>query len=129
MKDTSKEEIRRDWERAKRALKSAERNLSEGDIITAANRTFVACENAVYVLLKSSLGSSSVKRMKILTRLKDIDQGAKSSYDEAYDLRVQADYGRKARVLSLNKENMEKVLEEVKGVVEKARKISGKDKC
>ena len=71
------EETEKDLERAKKAMKSAERNLKEDDILTAANRNFVACENAVYVLIKSKFGSSSISRIKILTRLKEISQEAK----------------------------------------------------
>ena len=66
-----KTETKRDIERAKQALESAQRNLKEGDILTAANRNFIACENAVYVLLKSKFGSSSISRMKILTKLRE----------------------------------------------------------
>ncbi|MBU2638545.1 MAG: HEPN domain-containing protein [Nanoarchaeota archaeon] len=115
-------EIKKDIKRAKDALESAERNFKENDMLTAANRNFVACENAVYVLLKSKFGSSSVSRMKILTRLKEINPKAKEAYDNSYDLRVQADYGRKARMLPLNKGNMEKSLKDVKEIVKNAAK-------
>ena len=121
----SKQEIEEDLNRAKRALESAERNLKESDIITAANRTFVACENSVYVLLKSKFGSTSVSRIKILTRLKELDPKAKDTYDKSYDLRVQADYGREARTLPLNKENMNNILKKVKGIVKYATSIVG----
>jgi len=99
-------------------LESAERNFKDEDIFTAANRNFVACENMVYVLLKSKFGSSSVSRMKILTKLKEINPKAKEVYDNSYDLRVQADYGREAKIIPLNKENMEKNLKDVKKIVE-----------
>ncbi|MFH1066130.1 MAG: HEPN domain-containing protein [Nanoarchaeota archaeon] len=115
-------ESEKDIKRAKDALESAERNFKENDMLTAANRNFVACENAVYVLLKSKFGSSSVSRMKILTRLKEINPKAKEAYDNSYDLRVQADYGRKARMLPLNKGNMEKSLKDVKEIVKNAAK-------
>src|SRR3989338_9497296 len=119
----AKEEIEGDLKRAQEALKAAERNFDEEDILTAANRNFVACENAVYVLLKSKFGSTSISRMKILTRLKDINPKAKEAYDSSYDLRVQADYGRKAKILPLNKENMEKSLKDVKEIVNNATKV------
>ncbi|MEK6848096.1 MAG: HEPN domain-containing protein [Nanoarchaeota archaeon] len=100
-----RDEIKNDLERAETAFKSAERNFSENDIFTAANRAFVACENSIYVLLKLTYGSSSVSRIKILTRLKEVDKKAKETYDEAYDLRVQSDYGRESKILPLNQKN------------------------
>ena len=53
-------EIENDLKRAKDALRSAERNIEENDIYTAANRAFVSCENSIYVLLKFRFGSSSI---------------------------------------------------------------------
>ncbi|MCS4541423.1 MAG: hypothetical protein HY929_03730 [Euryarchaeota archaeon] len=52
MKDAVKNEIIEDFSRAKSAPASAKRNFEEGDILTAANRIFVACENAIYALMK-----------------------------------------------------------------------------
>ena len=52
-----KDEIKEDLKRSKEALASAERNLDY--LKTTANRTFVACENAAYALLKT-------KRPKII---------------------------------------------------------------
>lgn len=114
-------EIKEDLERAQEALNSAERNFKEGDILTAANRAFVACENSVQALLKSKFGSVAVSRIKILTRLKEIDIEMKEIYDESYDLRVQADYGKEAKALPLNKENLEKVLDKIREIVEKVK--------
>lgn len=108
------DEIKEDLNRAKEALISAERNFKEEDILTAANRIFVACENSVYVLLKSKFGSSSVTRTRILTHLKNIDPLLKETYDQSYDLRVQADYGRGSKYLPLTKENLGKVINDVK---------------
>lgn len=85
------QEIKEDLERAQKALNSAERNFRENDILTSANRSFVACENSIYALFKLKFGSSSTSRMKILTRLGEIDEEMKKTYDESYDLRVQAD--------------------------------------
>ena len=75
----AKEEIEGDLKRAQEALKAAERNFDEEDILTAANRNFVACENAAYVLLKSHFGSTSVNRTKILARLKEVSPEARKS--------------------------------------------------
>lgn len=115
-------QVKEDLIRAKEALSSAERNLKEGDIFTAANRTFVACENSVYVILKSVFGSSSISRNRILTKLKEISPEAKVCYDDSYDLRVQADYGRIAQKIELNAENVKIVFEKVKFLVEEAEK-------
>lgn len=123
----SKEEIKEDLERARKALNSAERNFQENDYLTAANRTFVACENSVYALLKIKLGSASLSRIKILTRLKEINSELKALYDQSYDLRVQADYGREARTLPLNRENLEKTLDRVRDLVFKVKKKLGEE--
>ena len=121
-------EINEDFQRAEEALKSAERNVEEGDLYTAANRAFVACENSVYALLKLQFGSSSLSRMRILTRLQQIDRELKETYDQSYDLRVQADYGKEAKHLPLTKENVERILRKVKGVVEQVgRKITSEE--
>ena len=120
------DDIKKDLERAEEALESAERNFKENDIFTSANRVFVACENSVYVLLKSKFGSSSVSRIRILTRLRDVSYEAKEAYDESYDLRVQADYGRQSKIMPLNKENLSKTLEKVRQIVGEARKIIDK---
>lgn len=108
------DEIKDDLNRAKDALVSAERNFREEDIFTAANRAFVACENSVYALLKLKFGSSSASRARISTQLKDIDPLLKETYDDSYDLTVQADYGRESKHLPLTKENLGKVIEDVK---------------
>lgn len=114
--------IDEDLKRAHEALDAAERNFKEGDMLTAANRVFVACENAVYILLKLKFGSVSVSRMRILTRLGDIDLNARTTYDTTYDLRVQADYGKEAKILPLTKENLSKTLNDVRQLVEKAER-------
>lgn len=118
-----KDSIKEDLKRSKEALEAAERNFKENDIYTAANRAFVACENAVYVLLKQKFGSNSISRSRILTRLKEINPEAKDAYDKSYDLRVQADYGREAKTLPLNEDNMSNVLEKVKKTVDEASKL------
>jgi len=80
-------------------------------------------------LLKSKFGSSSISRIRILTRLGDIYKDAKETYDESYDLRVQADYGRTANILPLNKENIRDILSRVKDILTKAEDIEKTDNC
>ncbi len=122
MKDALLKQVESDLFRAKEALDSAERNLKEGDILTTANRTFVACENSVYVMLKLTFGSTSINRNKILTKLKEISPDAKKCYDDSYDLRVQADYGRVAQKMELNEKNIKNIFEKVKSLVQDAEK-------
>ncbi len=122
-----KNEIKEDLKRAEEALVSAERNFKENNILTAANRTFVACENAIYVILKKKFGSSSISRQKIITKLKEIHQKAKEAYDESYDLRVQSDYGRKSRILPLTKENLQKTLTKVKDIIAQTKSLVEKE--
>ncbi len=120
------EEIKKDIERAESAFKSAERNFKENDLFTAANRVFVACENSIYALLKLKYGSSSISRIKILTKLGEIDKKAKEAYDKSYDLRVQSDYGRNANLIPLNRKNIEEILDEVKKILENAKSLFDK---
>ncbi len=112
-------EIKEDLERARKALKSAQRNFEEEDILTAANRLFVACESAVYALLKLEHGSISMSRERILTRLKDFDPQMKDIYDQSYDLRVQADYGKESKQLLLNQENVRILLANITQIIQK----------
>jgi uncharacterized protein (UPF0332 family) len=112
-------EIKEDLERAHKVLGSAQRNFEEGDILTAANRLFVACESAVYAFLKLEYGSVSMSREKILTRLKGLDKQMKDIYDKSYDLRVQADYGRVSKQLPLTKENVQMLLANVTEIIQK----------
>ncbi len=121
MQEKTEKNLKEDLERAKQAMQSAERNLKENDILTAANRNFVACENAVHILPKSKFGSNPISRIKILTRLKEINPKAKEIYDNSYDLRVQADYGKQPKTLPLNKDNIEKNLNSVRELIEKAK--------
>ena len=124
-----KEEIQEDMKRAEQALQSAERNMEENDVLTSANRLFVACESAVCAFLKHQYGNSSVSRERILTRLREIDERMRKTYDDSYDLRVQADYGKKSRHFPLTKENIITLRREVVEVIEKVRTtISHKEK-
>ena len=122
------DEIKKDLKRAKEALESAERNFKEDDILTAANRIFVACENSAWIALKTAFGSASTSRMRILTKLKEIDPALKDIYDKSYDLRAQADYGRKSKFIPLTKENLKIVIDDVKKQVEKVGKLVTNDK-
>ena len=116
-------EIKEDLERAHGALQSAKRNLDEEDILTAANRLFVACESAIYAFLKSEYGSVSMSRERILTRLKEIDPMMKEIYDKSYDLRVQADYGRESKHLPLTKINIQISLVNIIHIMQKVEEL------
>ncbi len=115
-------DIVQDLKRAEEAMEAAVRNLEEEDLLTAANRVFVACENTAYVLLKTKFGSTSVSRKRILTKLKEIDPKLKLLYDQAYDLRVQADYGREEILVPLNKENVKKTIDEMGNLLSDVKK-------
>ncbi len=118
-------DIVQDLKRAEEAMEAAVRNLEEEDLLTAANRVFVACENTAYVLLKTTFGSTSVSRKRILTKLKDINPKLKLIYDQAYDLRVQADYGRTAMLIPLNKESVGKTVNEMSNLLLEIKKKYG----
>ncbi|MBI2669205.1 HEPN domain-containing protein [Candidatus Woesearchaeota archaeon] len=119
----SKQQIKEDLERAEKALQSAERNFDEKDMFTSANRLFVACESAIYALLKLKYGSISMSRERILTRLKDVDAHMKEIYDLSYDLRVQADYGRQSKIKPLTEQNVKFILNEVTQIIQKVKDI------
>lgn len=116
-------EIKEDLERAHRALQSAQRNFEEKDILTAANRLFVACESAICAFLKSEYGSVSISRERILTRLKDLDKQMKETYDWSYDLRVQADYGKESKHFPLTKENVQMLLVDITKIISKVENL------
>ena len=73
-------------------------------------------------MLKLTFGSTSINRNKILTKLKEISPDAKKCYDDSYDLRVQADYGRVAQKMELNEKNIKNIFEKVKSLVQDAEK-------
>ena len=97
MKDELKNEIIEDFDRAKNAFASAKRNFEEEDMFTAANRSFVACENAVYACMKLKFGGTTISRKRIILKIHSISPIMMELYERSYDLRVQADYGRKSK--------------------------------
>ncbi len=114
-------EIKEDLERAQKAQQSQERNFREKAFLTAANRSFVACESALYGLLKQKYGSISMSRERILSRLKEVDEHLKEIYDQSYDLRVQADYGKQSKFLPLTESNVKFILEEVNKIINQVK--------
>ncbi len=116
MKEELRNEILEDFNRAKKALASAKRNFEEDDILTAANRIFVACENLIYACLKLKFGNTTFSRKRIILKLKEIDPILKEIYEGSYDMRVQADYGRMSRIITINKENVEEIVKKVEKI-------------
>lgn len=110
MKEELKNEILEDFSRAKNALASAKRNLEEGDVLTAANRVFVACENMIYVRFKLRFGSTTFSRKRIALKLEEIDPTLNEVYEGSYDMRVQADYGRRSRIVAISRDNIEELI-------------------
>ncbi|MBU4373031.1 MAG: HEPN domain-containing protein [Euryarchaeota archaeon] len=117
MKDELKNEIIEDFNRAKKALDSARRNFEEGDALTAANRIFVACENAVYACMKLKFGGTTISRKRIILKMEIVSPLMMELYERSYDLRVQADYGRKSRIVELNRERVGKIIEKVEKLI------------
>lgn len=117
LKDELKNEIIEDFNRAKKALDSARRNFEEGDAFTAANRIFVACENAVYACMKLKFGGTTISRKRIILKMEIISPLMMELYERSYDLRVQADYGRKSRIVELNREHVEEIIEKVERLI------------
>lgn len=128
MKDKLKNEIIEDLERAKNAFASAKRNFDEEDMFTASNRLFVACENAVYACMKLKFGGTTISRKRIILKIESISPEMMELYERSYDLRVQADYGRKSRIVELNKERVGEMIRRVQKLIldiEKELKNSG----
>ena len=128
LKDELKNEIIEDFNRAKNAFVSARRNFDEGDLFTASNRLFVACENAVYACMKLRFGGTTISRKRIILKIQSISPRMMKLYERSYDLRVQADYGRKSRIVELNKERIGEMINEVQKLIsdiEKELKKSG----
>ncbi len=128
MKDELKDEIIQDFDRAKNAFASARRNFEEDDLFTASNRLFVACENAVYACMKLKFGGTTISRKRIIMKIESISPSMMELYERSYDLRVQADYGRKSRIVELNKERVSEMIDKVQKLIldiEKELKNSG----
>ncbi len=117
MKDELKNEIIEDFDRAKTAFASARRNFDEGDLFTAANRLFVACENAVYACMKLRFGGTTISRKRIILKIQSISPRMMELYERSYDLRVQADYGRKSRIVEFNKERIGEMINKVEKLI------------
>lgn len=117
MKEELKSEILEDFNRAKVALASAKRNFEEGDILTASNRIFVACENVIYAHLKLKFGNTTFSRKRIILKLGEIDPILKEVYEGSYDMRVQADYGRRSRIITISKKNVEEIVKKVEKIM------------
>lgn len=117
MKDDLKNEIIEDFNRAKKALDSARRNFEEGDALTAANRIFVACENAVYACMKLKFGGTTISRKRIILKMEIISPLMMELYERSYDLRVQADYGKKSRIVELNRERVGEIIDKVEKLI------------
>jgi len=117
LKDELKNEIIEDFDRAKTAFASARRNFDEGDLFTAANRLFVACENAVYACMKLRFGGTTISRKRIILKIQSISPRMMELYERSYDLRVQADYGRKSRIVEFNKECIGEMINNVEKLI------------
>lgn len=106
-----------DFGRAKKALASAKRNFEEGDILTTSNRIFVACENVIYARIRLKFGNTTFSRKRIILKLEEIDPILKEVYEGSYDMRVQADYGRRSRVITISKKNVEEIVKKVEKII------------
>lgn len=117
LKDELKNEIIEDFNRAKNAFVSAMRNFDDNDLFTTANRLFVACENAVYVCMKLRFGGTTISRKRIILKIGSISPRMMELYERSYDLRVQADYGRKSRIIELDKERVTELIDKIQKLI------------
>ncbi len=117
LNDDVKKEVIEDFNRARSALVSAKRNFDEGDILTSANRIFVACENATYALMRLRFGNTTFSRKRITIGIKRINPLLVDLYEQSYDMRVQADYGRRSRIAELTKERVHEITRKIEKLV------------
>lgn len=120
LKEELKTEIIDDFHRAKNALGSAKKNFEDDDLPAASNRIFVACENAIYARLKIMFGNTTFSRRRIVLKIGSISPSLKDLYERSYDMRVQADYGRRSRIAELNRKNVEAVIKETENLISNA---------
>lgn len=117
MKEELKSEIIDDFHRARNAFVSAKKNFEDDDVSAASNRVFVACENAIYARLKIMFGNTTFSRSRIVLKIGSISPSLKKLYERSYDMRVQADYGRRSRIVELNRKNVEDVIKETESLI------------
>lgn len=113
-----------DWQKAKRFFNSSLRNLNLGDVETAANRLYFSGERAAVAWLKKNKVSVPPDHQQIwfLSKKIAIPTNSNALLRELYDLRLQADYGKRFEIAVLNKETVKNYLSKTRKLLEEIEK-------
>jgi len=113
---------------ARRQLQSARNNASQGDVETAANRAFLAAENAAAAAIAKSGRRARPVHAQIRTDFEDLcDRGLiprtfRNLLTESYGLRLRADYGRRIHggrtIPELTPGSVRKIIERVDRLID-----------
>ncbi len=113
-----------DWQKAKRFFNSSLHNLTRGDIETSVNRLYFSAERASAAWLKKNKISVPPDHQQIwfLSQRIAISINSHALLRELYDLRLQADYGKRFEIAVLNKETVKNYLSKTRRLLEEIEK-------
>ncbi len=113
---------------ARRQLQSARNNVAQNDIETAANRAFLAAENAAAAAIAKSGSRARPIHGQIRTDFDDLcDRGViperfKNLLAESYRFRLRADYGRRIHsgqtIPELTSDTVQGIIEQVADLID-----------
>jgi uncharacterized protein (UPF0332 family) len=113
---------------ARRQLQSARTNAAQGDLETAANRAFLAAENAAAAAIAKSGGRARPIHDQIRTDFEELcDRGIilgrfRSLLIESYRFRLRADYGRRTHdgqtIPDLTPDSVQTTIQKVASLIE-----------
>lgn len=117
-------EWQEDWQKAKRFFNSSLRNLNLGDVETSANRLYFSAERASVAWLKKNRVAVPPDHQQIwfLSKKIVIPTDSNALLKELYDLRLQADYGKRFEIAVLNKETVKNYLSKTRRLLEEIEK-------
>jgi uncharacterized coiled-coil DUF342 family protein len=78
--------------------------------------------------MKLRFGGTTISRKRIISKIQSVSPRMMELYERSYDLRVQADYGRKSKIVEFNKERIGEIIIKVQKLIsdiEKELKKSG----
>ena len=67
--------------------------------------------------MKLRFGGTTISRKRIILKIQSISPRMMELYERSYDLRVQADYGRKSRIVEFNKERIGEMINKVEKLI------------
>jgi len=117
-------EWQEEWQKAKRFFNSSLRNLNLGDVETSANRLYLSAERAAVAWLKKNKFSVPPDHQQIwlLSKKIAVSTNSHALLKELYDLRLQADYGKRFEITVLNEETVKNGLNKTRKLLEELEK-------